>query len=79
MAESGDTPSKLSRQQRRARAREKRSAAAWIEVLGTDDPWLKRSIRDAVGVRSVTRAELEEALGMSLDGTASAPGSDSAS
>ena len=66
MAESGDSPRKLSRQQLRAQARERRSAASWIAALGTDDPWLRRSIRDAIGNRSVTRAELEEALGMSL-------------
>jgi hypothetical protein len=67
MAESGNSPRKLSRQQLRAQAREKRSAASWIAVLGTDDPWLRRAIRDAVGARSVTRAELEEGLGMSLE------------
>ena len=66
MAESGDSQRKLSRQQLRAQAREKRSAASWIAVLGTDDPWMRRAIRDAVGARSVTLAELEEALGMSL-------------
>ena len=71
MAEGGDTKPKLSRQQLRALAREKRSAASWIAALGTDDPWLRQAIRDAVGVRSVTRAELEEALGMSLDETVS--------
>ena len=60
MAESGDPQRKLSRQQLRAQAR-------WIAALGTDDPWLKRAIRDAIGTRSVTRAELEESLGMSLE------------
>jgi hypothetical protein len=67
MAESGDPQRKLSRQQLRAQARERRSAARWIAALGTDDPWLKRAIRDAIGTRSVTRAELEESLGMSLE------------
>jgi hypothetical protein len=77
MAENGDPPRKLSRQQLRAREREKRSAASWIAALGTDDPWLKRAIRDAVGTRSVTRAELETALGMSLAEATPASGPDS--
>lgn len=59
-------PRKLSRQQLRAMEREKRNAAGWISALETDDPWLRQAIRAAIGTRSVTRAELEEALGMSL-------------
>lgn len=66
MAESGGTPRKLSRQQMRAMEREKRNATGWISALGTDDPWLRQAIRAALGTRSVTRAELEDALGMSL-------------
>ena len=66
MAESGGTPRKLSRQQLRAMEREKRNAAGWISALGTDDPWLRQAIRAALGTRSATRTELEEALGMSL-------------
>ena len=73
MAESGDPQRKLSRQQLRAQARERRSAARWIAALGTEDPWLKRAIRDAIGTRSVTRAELEDALGMSLTATTAEP------
>jgi hypothetical protein len=75
MAESGDPPRKMSRQQLRALAREKRGAASWIAALGTDDPWLRRAIRDALGARSATRAELEEALGVSLGETLSHDGS----
>jgi hypothetical protein len=66
MAESSDPPRKLSRQQLRAIEREKRTATGWITALGTDDPWLRQAIRAAIGTRAVTRAELEEALGMSL-------------
>jgi hypothetical protein len=66
MAEPGEFPRKLSRQQLRAMEREKRDATGWISALGTDDPWLRQAIRAAIGTRSVTRAELEEALGMSL-------------
>ena len=61
---------KLTRQQLRAREREKRNAAGWISALGTDDPWLRQAIRAALGTRSANRAELEDALGMSLDQTA---------
>ena len=57
---------KPSRQQLRAIEREKRNAAGWISTLGTDDPWLRQAIRAAIGTRSLTRLELEEALGMSL-------------
>jgi hypothetical protein len=66
MAADGDAPRKLNRQQLRAREREKRTATGWISALGTDDPWLRQAIRAALGTRSVTRAELEELLGMSL-------------
>ena len=66
MAEAGAPQRKLSRQQLRAIEREKRSATGWISALGTNDPWLRQAIRAAIGTRSVTRAELEEALGMSL-------------
>ena len=64
--DTGEPPRKPSRQQLRAMEREKRNAAGWISALGTDDPWLRQAIRTAIGTRSVTRAELEEALGMSL-------------
>jgi hypothetical protein len=74
MAAHDDTPRKLSRQQLRAMEREKRTAAAWISALGTDDPWLRQAIRTALGTRSVTRAELEDALGMSLAETSSRHG-----
>ena len=71
--------SKLSRQQLRAQAREKRDADGWIATLGARDPGLARSIHMAIGTRHVTRTELEDALGMSLADTApglepSAPG-----
>jgi hypothetical protein len=69
MEEQGDTPRKLSRQQLRAMERERRNATGWISALGTDDPWLRQAIRAAIGTRSVTRAELEDALGMSLVAT----------
>jgi hypothetical protein len=70
MVADGEAPRKPSRQQLRAIAREKRSATGWISALGTDDPWLRQAIRAALGTRSVTRAELEDALGMSLAETA---------
>jgi hypothetical protein len=73
MTEPDDAPRKLSRQQRRAMARERRTATGWISALGTDDPWLRQAIRAAIGTRSVTRAELEEALGMSLTDSARRP------
>jgi hypothetical protein len=66
MTDQPDPPPKLSRQQLRAMARQKRSAAEWISALGTDDPWLRQAIRQAIGNRSVTRSELEATLGMSL-------------
>jgi hypothetical protein len=66
VAAEGEAPRKPTRQQLRAREREKRNAAGWISSLGTDDPWLRQAIRAALGTRSATRAELENALGMSL-------------
>jgi hypothetical protein len=66
MTDPGDPPRKRSRQQLRALEREKRTATEWISALSTDDPWLRQAIRAAIGPRSVTRAELEAALGMSL-------------
>ena len=68
--------SKLSRQQLRAQAREKRDADGWITALGVHDPGLVRSIRAAIGTRHVTRTELEEAIGMSL--ADASPGPESA-
>jgi hypothetical protein len=68
MMDPSESPRKLSRQQLRASERKRRSSAEWIAVLGTDDPWLRQSIREAIGTRSVTRAELEQMLGMSLAG-----------
>ena len=59
---------KLSRQQLRAQQREKLDAAGWIARLGVTDPWLADTIRRAMGNRSYTRAELEDAIGMSLEG-----------
>jgi hypothetical protein len=70
MAEPGEPPRKLSRQHLRAIEREKRDATGWVSALGTDDPWL----RQAISTRSVTRAELEDALGMSLADTVRKPG-----
>jgi hypothetical protein len=75
MAASQQQSRKLTRQQRRAIEREKRTATGWISALGTDDPWLRQAIRTAVGTRAVTRAELEEALGMSLADVAPRPAS----
>jgi parvulin-like peptidyl-prolyl isomerase len=70
----GSTPSpKMSRQQLRAQAREKREADGWIAALGARDPGMVRSIRTALGTRHVTRTELEEAIGMSLAGASPAP------
>jgi parvulin-like peptidyl-prolyl isomerase len=66
------TPGRLSRQQRRALEREKHDANGWIAALDAQDPSLDRAIRAALGNRSVTRAELEEAIGMSLVGAAPA-------
>lgn len=61
---------KLSRQQIRAQAREKHDARGWIAALETRDPWMKQSIRTALGDRHATRAELETAMGISLADTA---------
>ena len=58
--------SNMSRQQRRAQARQKRDADGWITALGVHDPGLARAIRSALGTRHLTRTELEEAIGMSL-------------
>ena len=66
MAESNKPSPKPSRQQLRASERKKRTAPEWIAALGSDDPWLRQAIRQALGARSMTRAELEQALGMSL-------------
>jgi hypothetical protein len=66
-------PSKVSRQQLRAQAREKRDADGWIAALGARDPGLVQSIRTAIGTRHVTRTELEEAIGMSLAETSPGP------
>lgn len=72
MSESRSEPArKLTRQQLRAQAREKRDAAGWIKALNIDDPWMARSIRDAVGTKRLTHAELEAALGMSFTSASS--------
>ena len=68
-----DSTRRLSRQQLRALARERRDANGWIAALDTSDPWLASSIRAALGNRHVTRAELEEAIGMSLADAAPPP------
>jgi hypothetical protein len=65
-------PAKLSRQQARAQERAKRDAQGWITTLNVQDPWTAKSIRGALGNRHVTRAELEQAIGISLADT-SAP------
>jgi hypothetical protein len=57
----------------RAQSRERRDANGWIVALETSDPWLASSIRAALGNRHVTRAELEEAIGMSLADAAPPP------
>jgi hypothetical protein len=61
-------PARPTRQQQRAQAREKRDASGWIAALGASDPAMARAIRAALGNRHVTRAELEDALGISLAG-----------
>jgi hypothetical protein len=66
IAPDGEAVLKLSRQQRRAMARQKRTASGWTAALGTTDPWLRQAIQAALGPRAVTRAELEAARGMSL-------------
>ena len=71
MTEQGQGAGKLSRQQRRAREREKRDANGWIAALGATDT-LAGAIRAALGNRSATRAELEDAIGMSLVGPSAA-------
>ncbi|MCA9878503.1 MAG: hypothetical protein KC442_11995 [Thermomicrobiales bacterium] len=69
MDDQGDPPRKLSRQQLRAQARETHDAEEWIAVMDVQDPELRRAIRDAIGVRRVTRSDLELTLGVSLVGT----------
>ncbi len=69
MAEQSDPPRKLSRQQLRAQARERRDGEGWIAALAIEDPALQRAIREATGERHVTRADLEAAIGVSLVGT----------
>lgn len=66
MDQQGGASRKPSRQQLRAQSREKRDAEGWIRALNTQDPGMVGSIRAALGGRHVTRAELEEAIGMSL-------------
>ena len=58
MAEQGDQPRKLSRQQLRAQGREKHDAEGWIAALDIQDPAVQRANRAAVGPHRVTRAEL---------------------
>ena len=66
--------SKLSRQQLRAQAREKRDADGWIAALGARRPRDWCGVFDAaIGTRHVTRTELEEAIGMSLAGASPGP------
>ncbi len=69
MDEQAEPPRKLSRQQLRAQARETHNAEEWIAVMDVEDPELRRSIRDAIGTRRVTRSDLELAIGVSLVGT----------
>jgi hypothetical protein len=59
---------KVSRQQARAQAREKRDAQGWIAALDVQDPWMAQTIRRALGNRHLTRADLESAIGISLSG-----------
>ena len=68
MDEQDEAPRKLSRQQLRAQAREKRDAEGWIAVLDIQDASVQRAIRAAVGGQHVTRADLEAAIGVSLVG-----------
>ena len=67
MEEPRATPRKPSRQLLRAQARQKRDAEGWIAALRVTDPQTRRAIRTALGTRHVTRADLETALGMSLE------------
>ena len=69
MADQSEPPRKLSRQQLRAQAREKRDAEGWIAALDIQDLALQQGIRAAIGPRQVTRAELEAEIGVSLVGT----------
>lgn len=66
MSDQQEAPRKPSRQQLRAQAREKRDAEGWIVALEVRDPQTKRAIRAAIGMRRVTRADLESAIGVSL-------------
>ena len=67
--EQSEPPRKLSRQQLRAQAREKRDAAGWIAALDIRDVRVQQAIQEAIGSRQVTRATLEADIGMSLVGT----------
>ena len=67
--EQSEPPRKLSRQQLRAQAREKRDAAGWIAALDIQDVRVQQAIQEAIGSRQVTRAALEADIGMSLVGT----------
>jgi hypothetical protein len=69
MDEQREPPQKLSRQQLRAQAREKHDAADWIAALDFQDLPVQQAIREAIGSRQVTRATLEDAIGISLVGT----------
>ena len=69
MAEPSEPSRKLSRQQRRAQARDKHDAEGWIAALDIQDLALQQAIRAAIGPRQVTRAALEAAIGVSLVGT----------
>ena len=69
MDEPSEPPRKLSRQQLRAQARERKDAEGWIAALDIEDLALQRAIREALGLRGATRAELETAIGVSLVGT----------
>jgi hypothetical protein len=69
LADQSEPPHKLSRQQLRAQAREKRDAEGWIAALDIQDLALQQGIRAAIGERRVTRAQLEADIGVSLVGT----------
>lgn len=66
MAERRQKPAKPTRQRQRAQAREKRDANDWIAALRVSDPGMARAIRSALGNRHATRAQIEDALGISL-------------
>jgi hypothetical protein len=69
LADQSEPLHKLSRQQRRAQAREKHDADGWIAALDIQDLALQQGIRAAIGKRQVTRAQLETDIGVSLVGT----------